>query len=300
LLSAPDLDAEPGFRAEPAIRFRHHGAMRLDGGPELAGVDRRQADEVVAIARGILGDGVLGAYLHGSAVLGGLRPTSDLDVLAVVDRSTIAAERSALVARLLEISGRRAYRGPARPVELTLLVASDVRPWSLPPRVEFVYGEWRRDDYERGFVPRSTTMHDFGPEVALTLAGNHALFGPPPATLLDPLPPAEIGRAVVAGIPSLLGELDSDTRNVLLTFARIWSTVVTEEITSKDDAAAWAIDRLPEEHRGVLIRARAMYLEGWDEDDWGEALPAVRAHASEVVAEIEREVRRRSNLEATT
>ncbi|MCI0582291.1 MAG: nucleotidyltransferase domain-containing protein, partial [Chloroflexi bacterium] len=38
------------------------------------------------ILREVIGDAVLGVYLHGSAVMGGLRPTSDVDVLAVTAR----------------------------------------------------------------------------------------------------------------------------------------------------------------------------------------------------------------------
>jgi streptomycin 3"-adenylyltransferase len=219
-------------------------------------------------------------------VLGGLRPTSDVDVLAVIDRPTTERERRALVDRLLDISGRRARRGPGRPIELTLFVRSDVRPWPDPPRVDFLYGEWLRDDYETGQVPGPEPMPDLGPEIALTLAGNRTLFGPPPAALLDPFPSERIRRAIVAGIPSLLDDLDTDTRNVLLTFARIWATVVTDEISAKDEAAAWAVERLPADLRGPLDQARTMYLEGWDRDDWGDDLAAARATALAMVDEI--------------
>ena len=244
------------------------------------------AHEVVAIVRDVLGDALIGAYLHGSAVLGGLRLTSDIDVLAVIDRPTTEPERQALVDRLLEISGRRARRGPGRPIELTILVQSDVRPWRHPPRVEFLYGEWRRADYEGGFVPRPEPMADLGPEIALTLAGNRTLAGPPPADVLDPVPDADLRRAITAGVPSLMDDLDSDTRNVLLTLARVWATLATREITSKDQAAAWALDHMPDALAGPLNLARAMYLEGWDRDDWGEERAAARATATHLVAEI--------------
>ena len=39
------------------------------------------------------------------------------------------------------------------------------------------------------------------------------------------------------GVPSLMADLADDTRNVLLTLARIWTTVATGEIRSKDEAA---------------------------------------------------------------
>jgi predicted nucleotidyltransferase len=246
------------------------------------------AHEVVAIVRDVLGDALLGAYLHGSAVLGGLRETSDIDILAVLDRPTTEAHRAALVDRLLEISGRRARRGPGRPIELTILVQSDVRPWRHPARVEFLYGEWRRDEYERGLVPGPEPMADLGPEIALTLAGNVALAGPPPAEVLDPIPQADLRRAITAGVPSLMNDLETDTRNVLLTLARIWATLATAKITTKDVAAEWALERMPADLAGPLNLAREMYLDGWDRDDWGSELAAARATANHLVAEIRR------------
>ncbi len=254
---------------------------------ELAASDQHLADDVVAIVRDTLGDSLVGAYLHGSAVLGGLRPSSDLDVLAVVSRPTGDEERRAVVARLLEISGRRASRGPARPVELTIVRTSELKPWHFPPTVDLLYGEWLRDDFERGNVPGPGPMPDLGPEIALTLQGDRALFGPPPGEVMDPVPYADLRRAIVAGVPSLLADLESDTRNVLLTFTRIWFTLATGVIGSKDQAADWALERLPEAHRGVLNRARELYLDGTD-DDWAPAMSAVIAHTDQVVAEIER------------
>ena len=246
------------------------------------------AHEVVAIVRDVLGEALVGAYLHGSAVLGGLRATSDIDVLAVIDRPSTDPERRALVDRLLEISGRRARRGPGRPIELTVLVQSDVRPWQFAPTVDLLYGEWMRDDYEGGASWSPKPMPDLAPEIALTLAGQRALFGPPPAAVLDPVPPPELRRAVVAGIPGLLLDLDADTRNVLLTFARIWATVVTGEICSKDQAAAWALERMPDSLAGPLNLAREMYLAGRERDDWADELPAARATATHLVREIRR------------
>ena len=85
----------------------------------------------------------------------------------------------------------------------------------------------------------------------------------------------------------LLVDLDSDTRNVILTLARIWSTVATDVIRSKDEAATWALARLPDEHRAVLARARAIYL-GDEEERWEDLEPRIRPHTDYVVAEIER------------
>ncbi|RJO69089.1 hypothetical protein D5S18_30930 [Nocardia panacis] len=46
-----------------------------------------QEATVVRLIQDILADNVIGIYHHGSAVLGELRPYSDLDLLVVTDRS---------------------------------------------------------------------------------------------------------------------------------------------------------------------------------------------------------------------
>jgi streptomycin 3"-adenylyltransferase len=91
------------------------------------------------------------------------------------------------------------------------------------------------------------------------------------------------------GIPALLGDLDADTRNVLLTLARIWTTLATGEIRAKDASADWVLERLPRGERPVLERARAIYL-GEAEERWDDLQPLVRPHAERLVRAIEREV----------
>lgn len=243
--------------------------------------------EVVALVRGVIGEALIGAYLHGSAVLGGLQPHSDIDVLAVTRRPTTDAERRAIVARLFQISGQRAWRGPGRSVELTIVVQDDVRPWRMPPRMDLLYGEWLRDDLEAGMIPSPTLNGDLAAVLTMALRGDRALAGPPPAEVLDPVPVSDLRRAVVEGIPGLLSDLEWDTRNVLLTLARIWTTVATGEIRTKDAAATWALERLPPELQPPLAHAREAYL-GREEDRFAGTEPDVRQLADRLVDEIER------------
>ena len=180
---------------------------------------------ILTLVDQVLGDQVLGMYWHGSAVLGGLRPTSDLDVLVVTGRRMSEVERKSLVDGLLQVSGQRAERGPGRPVELSVVVIGDVKPWRYPPQQEFMYGEWLREAYEQGVVPQREHAPDLSVLLTMVLQGNAALMGPAPAQLLDSVPPEDLVRGAMAGIPQLLKDLESDTRNVLLTLARIWTTV---------------------------------------------------------------------------
>jgi streptomycin 3"-adenylyltransferase len=66
---------------------------------------------------------------------------------------------------------------------------------------------------------------------------------------------------------SLLADLEPDTRNVLLTLARIWSSLETGAIRSKASAAEWVMGRLPAEFQMVMQRARAIYM-GEESENW--------------------------------
>ena len=247
-----------------------------------------QAELVVALLLELLGGPVRGVYLYGSSVLGGLRPTSDIDLLAVTSRPTAERERRALIGRLLGLSGRGDLSGASRSIELTIVVEGDVRPWRYPPRMDFQYGDWWRREFTGGsFSPWESPNPDLALSLEMVRQADHPLFGSPPAELLEPIPPADIRRAMLDGIPGLLADLLGDERNVILTFVRIWTTLVTGDIRSKDGAADWALPLLPPEHQAVLRHARAMYL-GEEAEEWGDLASRVRPFVDHVIGKIDR------------
>jgi len=251
----------------------------------------RQVEEVRHIVEQTVGPTVLGMYLHGSATDGGLKPASDLDLLVVSDRSLHDAERRALVDELVVISGRPADQ--RRSVELTVVVRSEVRPWRYPPRADFLYGDWLRADIEANGPPQPSSMPNLAIEIPQLLARGTVVMGPDAHVLLDPVPVTDTQHGSLDAIPSLLNDLHDDTRNVVLTLARIWATIVTGRIMGKEAAATWALERLSPAHRPVLQHARGLYLTStyaeeapWDED----LLQQVQPHVDAVVEEIARAV----------
>jgi streptomycin 3"-adenylyltransferase len=236
--------------------------------------ERAQIDRSLALVTDVLGRDLVGAYLHGSAVLAGLRARSDLDVFVLSTRRLTAGEKDRLVRALLVIS-----RNP-RPIELTVAVHGDVRPWRYPPRMDFQYGDWWRNEYERGIVEPypSNVNPDLAPLIAMVLEGNTALLGPPPAAVFESVPREDFAAALAHGARELPADLEWDTRNVVLTFARIWCGIETGQVQSKDAAADWVLPRLPDSLRPVLQRARDAYLDDGNEK-WGDLMGDVRTYA---------------------
>lgn len=236
--------------------------------------------------REVLGDALLAVYLHGSAVSSGLRPQSDIDLLAIVDRGMSDDQRSDLLAALLPISGRHpAAPGGPRCVEVLVFRQSDLVEARFPARAEFIYGEWLRDGFEAGEIP----MPASDPEYTLVLAQARRqalpLFGPDASAFLPEIPLQHIRQAMRDALPALLDGLRGDERNVLLTLARMWRTASTGEFITKDAAAAWAIPQIPYQNATTLDYARRAYL-GEITDEWGNRSGDAKLLAEHLLARI--------------
>ncbi|GAB3117684.1 aminoglycoside adenylyltransferase family protein [Streptomyces calidiresistens] len=223
--------------------------------------------------------GVVGLYLYGSAVTGGLRPDSDVDLLMLTRRSLSGPERAELVRLLLGISGWRGHaeRFPdaahRRPVELTGLVAEGGAPSrSEWPIRDFLYGEWLREELLAGRMPRPAEDPDLVILLATAHAAHHVLYGPPLGDVLVPPSPHRLRAASLAVTPALPAEIQGDERNVLLTLARVLVTLETGRIVPKDVAARIIAPTLRGSDRDLLELARAGYL-GTVVDDWTGLLP---------------------------
>src|SRR5207244_350953 len=171
-----------GVRAQviaPGTLLRGKSQRRTD--PEDAAKDEAdvralteaQVERLVVGIQDVAGEILVGAYLHGSAVLGGLRPRSDIDVIAVITRRTASDEQRALVDLLLTVSRR------PRPIEFELVVDSEIRPWRYPPRCDFHYSELWRDEFESSKLEPWTrrTTRDLTSGTPRTLVGNKRPVG---------------------------------------------------------------------------------------------------------------------------
>lgn len=231
----------------------------------------KEAIRALKIIEELLGSKVVGIYLYGSAVMGGLYINSDVDVLVVTNHSLSEGTRRKLTDRLMLISGKIGNTNSVRPLEVTVINQKDVVPWQYPPKNEFIYGEWLRDKFEKGQIEDPT----YDPDLAILLAqarkNSVSLFGPEVSKILEPVPTADIRRAIKESLRGLIEGIKGDERNVILTLARMWLTVVVGEISPKDVAAEWAIPQLSKEHATVLDLARRAYrgeyVDKWEETE---------------------------------
>ncbi|MDK7759296.1 aminoglycoside adenylyltransferase domain-containing protein [Providencia rettgeri] len=233
-----------------------------------------QAEQALVILQKYFSDSLIAVYLHGSSVSSGLRPTSDIDILVVVDTPITNICREQLVRDLMDISGLYPIDPEGRrPLEVAVFLASELNSLSYPAKCELIYGEWLRTDYEQGVFEGQTQDPEF--TLMLAQASQDAvslwyqeIYHLPIIGLHD------IHCAMLDSLPNLELSLEGDERNVLLTLARMWYTMEIGLFTSKGEAAIWAAELMPVELASILVVAKNAYLIG-SSVDWENQLMSV-------------------------
>lgn len=238
----------------------------------------------------IFGPDLLGVYLYGSSLVGGLQKYSDIDLFVVINRATTLGEKTRLVANLLKISGIY-MKSSKLPIEMTIVEKVAINPWRYPPYFDFQYGDWLRVSFEKGIIePWSThEMPDLAIIVTQILLKSQTLWGLEPEQLLVSVPYHDFMKAILHGLNGLATDLDHDTRNVLLTYARIWSTLETNSIKSKSVAADWVMNHLPEVYQPVMRRAKSICI-GEENEYWDDIKVLIKPCADFIVDKINAQI----------
>lgn len=256
----------------------------------LSNQTEEQITQCLNLLKDSLGKKLLAVYLYGSSIYGGLQKYSDIDLFAVLERPTNHKEKIKLIIGLLQISGIYT-KSQKSPIEITIVTKSEVVPWYYPPNFDFQYGEWLREKFEKNIIEPWLTkeMPDLALLITQVLLASKTLLGLPPDQLLLKIPYNDFIRALTDVCKDLMSDILSDTRNVLLTYARIWSTLKTDAIRSKPAAAEWVIDRLPEQHRPVMKRAKAICI-GKENEHWDDMQSLIKPCVDFIVSQINNEI----------
>jgi hypothetical protein len=188
--------------------------------------------------RRLLGDDLEAAWLIGSGALGGAAVQSDVDVVAVCASDPPDERRQAVAAGL----GELAMTWPLRGLELVLYSRAAVATPARRPRFAMNLNVGPGMDYHRSFDPATDPAHWFLLDLAILRAHGRTLTGPPPAELVGPVPRRWQLEAVR---DSLAWHQANETarQQSVLNACRGWRYAAEDVWSSKDDAAAWALDR---------------------------------------------------------
>lgn len=237
---------------------------------------QEQVNQASAIIGQILGHDLLAIHLYGSAVEGGLKPWSDIDLLVTARQPMMPEQRKTLMQTLLTVSAWPGTSARWRALEVTVVVHSAVAPWRFPPQREMQFGEWLREDIRAGIYDPAQPDCDLAILLTHVRTASIAVVGEPAGTLFEAVPQRDLVQTFRQTLELWQepGDFLGDERNIILTLSRIWYSAVTGAFIAKDAAAEWLLPQLPAEHAALVQAAQREYL-GQVAVDWTVAMPAV-------------------------
>lgn len=210
----------------------------------------------------VLGENLVGIYLHGSLAMGCFHPErSDLDLLAVVQHPMNAETKRSIVELLLRVSGKPSL------IEISFLSQRDLRPWRYPTPFDLHYGEDWRSRYEqdltsgcwRKWNEERRRDPDLAAHIAVTRRRGICLYGKPIADVFPEVPRADYVDSIVQDFHWAKECLEKDPVYFVLNACRVLAYLKENRITSKAEAGDWAASALPERLRQIVTTALEVY-----------------------------------------
>jgi hypothetical protein len=215
----------------------------------------------------VLADNLVGVYLVGSLAAGDFDLDSDIDFLVVTEADLTPAQVYALPAVQAQIQRMGCY--PARHLEGSYIPQKLLADAGAVGQVDLAY-------FDNGSTRLERAVHDNQWHVRWLLRERGVtLVGPRPATLLPPIPPAEMAGEMKTTMLAVLRNFEADMEGPLsffnsrfgqpfavLTCCRILHTLQTGTVQSKKAGMEWArqgiapawvrlIDQAWQERQGV-------------------------------------------------
>ena len=210
--------------------------------------------------RRILGEKLVGFYVHGSIAFGCFTwATGDIDFLVVTEAPLTQPEKEALIRVMLDLDAE----APPKGFEMSVVLRSECRHFRHPTPFELHFSNAHRARAAADLSAYCRDMHGEDPDLAAHFTVirhmGETLFGAPIAEVF-----ADVPRD--AYVDSILGDVDGAAREIAdnpvyitLNLCRVLAYLAEGAVLSKRQGGEWGIKHLPEMHHPLLHAALAAY-----------------------------------------
>lgn len=211
----------------------------------------------------ILGDTMVGFYVHGSLAFGCFSwERGDLDFLVVVSKEPTWEQKHVLIESLL----RADENAPPKGFEMSIVTEDAVSPFVYPTPYVLHYSNAWRDAYRCDLDGTCRRLRGYDPDLAahitVTRAVGYALYGKPIEKVFAPVPAEQYLDSIRSDIENAVDDIAENPVYVILNLCRVLGYMREELILSKESGGMWGIANLPAEFRPLVSSAHAYYLDG--------------------------------------
>lgn len=217
-------------------------------------------DDFVSMAVEVLGERLVGVYLHGSMTMGCFHAEkSDIDLIVVIDGDITDGQKRTFLERAVELNGR----APAKGLEWSIVKREFCRPFVYPTPFELHFSlmhlNWFREKPEDYVENMKGVDKDLAAHFTVICRRGILLWGEAIGEVFGEVPGEDYADSIYSDVESAEEDILRDPIYVTLNLCRVLAFFRSGECLSKEEGGNWGLENIPAEHHGLIRLALDCY-----------------------------------------
>ena len=211
----------------------------------------------------ILGDELVGIYLHGSAVMGCFHAQkSDIDLMVVIKEEISDECKRKFMDMVVELNAQ----APEKGIEVSIVRESVCRPFVYPTPFELhitiTHLNWYRQDADDYIQKMKGTDKDLAAHFTIIYHRGRTLCGKGIGDVFSEVDRAYYLDSILSDIENAAEEIAEQPVYMILNLCRVLAYKRDQLILSKKEGGEWGLTNIPEQYGELLVSAMDAYRTG--------------------------------------
>lgn len=231
-------------------------------------------EDFILNSKNILGDNLIGIYLHGSLAMGCFHEKkSDIDLLVVVKNDVSKEKKRQYMDMVVALNNK----APSKGMELSIVKEAVCKPFVYPTPFELHFSashlNWYVSDPEDYIEKMNGTDKDLAAHVTITYHRGKTLYGKEIKSVFSEVGSEAYMDSIWLDVRNAKEDITDDTVYVILNLCRVLAYKKERRILSKQEGGEWALQHLSDP------QYKKMVLDALEEYKTGNTMPVVQADA---------------------
>lgn len=243
-------------------------------------------EKFVEQSKAILGDNLVGLYLHGSAVMGCYNDEkSDIDLLVVIHNDMSDEEKRRYMDMIVELN----TYAPPKGIEFSIVKKSVCKPFVYPTPFELHFSvahlEWYKNNPQDYVLKMKGTDKDLAAHITILYHRGICLWGKDVHNVFEAVDESAYLDSIWNDIEQAEADIMENPVYITLNLCRVLAYKQENLILSKQEGGIWGLAHVPKTYSNLIQQALDEYASvGTLELDETEAVAYARYMTAQIMA----------------
>lgn len=211
-------------------------------------------------SKNILGENLIGIYLHGSAAFGCFNAEkSDIDLILVVKNFVSKEQKRKFMDFVIEMNEKTTKKG----IELSVVKKESCLNFVYPTPFELHFSNahlnWYKENPEDYIEKMKGVDKDLAAHFTVINTCGIVLYGEETGKVFSSVPEKYYIDSIISDIDSAREDILKDPMYIILNLCRVLAYLEERKVLSKKEGAVWGLKMLPKKFASVVASALRCY-----------------------------------------